>query len=251
MGGEKDDFFEENEESIEQEAHEEENAVEEEAPSKEAARLQSLEDKIERLLAMNAAKGNESASTVDTKPKLTKEQLKALQENPEMLVEILDSHAKKVTQDVQGQLQQSHWDTKAYKDFPSLNNDKKFESLVTKEIQTLVATGAMSKDHPQLLYHAARLASANYKPASGGNSQVKRPQNAMAPNSRQKPGQTNTDPSDVRKLPEYQYLKMAWNDDEKIKKAIATHKRRDIETKTDPMTGKTRRILTLSRRGGR
>ena len=68
--------------------------------------------------------------------------------------------------------QKDRWDTKAETDFPMINTDKEFKTLVKKEITDLLDSG-MSKDSPKILYKAAEIVAAKYKttnPGKGGMS---------------------------------------------------------------------------------
>lgn len=62
--------------------------------------------------------------------------------------------------------QRRFYDGKAVTDFPGLNSDKDFQQKVKEQMTEMVRDGEYTKDSPKLLYRAATLAAATYKPAA-------------------------------------------------------------------------------------
>lgn len=212
--------FEQQDESFEQEESQEETKVD---PTLE--RLDRLESMIQKMMS-----GQQTQPTKQERQGLTAEQIAAFKDNPEAMLRIIEDQRKQITNELNLTLQQKTWDDKAKQDFPALNNDSKFKSLVKKHIEELVSDGGMNANTPRLLYVAAKLAASEYQPKSQETAK-KADTSAIRPGAKK----ANTSPTDKQKAEIQQktyLLKMSGYSDEKIGKMIENYEKRSREYTT-------------------
>jgi hypothetical protein len=211
-------------EELEEQIEGQEDQDQEEQENPLNQRLDQLESMIRSLASSNAPKYEEPKKE---RISLTKEQLTALKDNPELLLNFIEEKTNSAVQGVSKQVETQRWDEKAEKDFPALRSDKKFQELVTKKIQELVSFGRVPKDSPTLLYTAAELAAAKYQPKSQEQAK-KQDTSALRPGSK-KPNTMPTDKAKAEFEQKTYLLKAAGYPEEKIKKMLERYEKTGTE----------------------
>lgn len=150
-------------EEVTEEATDEGNVENEEAQAGVSRQdLQAVNAKIDQLIQSLTPK----TQTEPERPKITNEMAAAFVADPTKLVEFIQRYTDQSVGKVNNSIQQQRWDSQAYKEFPTLETDTKFQDKVKSKIAELVQLGDYQKDSPRLLYVATRLAAADYRPAA-------------------------------------------------------------------------------------
>lgn len=167
MPTEADRFLEENQEQTGSEESTEETTEKPTEQSEAFDAKAAFEDLQSKMSAMIASMNKQPAEAPKPAFKLTPEQAEAFKDNPALLVEFVQQQSQASEQAIAKQMQRQHWDNRANADFPM--KDKEFQKHVVKEIESLISSGDMTKESPSLVYNAAKMALASYKPKDGGS----------------------------------------------------------------------------------
>jgi transcriptional regulator of heat shock response len=222
------------EENLEETSQEEET-LEESNPLED--RLGKLESMLSQLLTSQAPKEEPKKERMS----FSKEQLAALKDNPELMVQFIEEKTNSAIQGVSKQVETQRWDEKAEKDFPALTYDKKFQEAVTKKIQELVQFGKVPKDSPTLLYTAAELAAAKYQPKTQSEPK-KTDTSALKPGAKKPVNVPNEKLKQEFEQKTY-LLRAAGYPEDKIKKMLEKYESSGVERTT--RSGLRRRVTHL------
>lgn len=174
-------------EEFEQEELEQEESLQEEQTQQEPQYLtkDDLDAFKQEMLGVLRSQGSTKAEATKETNKLTAEQIQAFAQNPELMIQYIESKTQETQTTVSRKIEQERWDRKAYEDFPLLKKKgSDFEKLVIKEIEHLSHYGDMDRNSPRLLYVAARNANAQYSGKSQGSQAAKPNDTALSPSAK-------------------------------------------------------------------
>ena len=132
----------------------------------EKSEFEALKAEIEALKTQQFYSQNNQAKEEPKTPQFSAEDLKAFQQNPELLARWIQNQAVEAKNEIKKESQKQVWDTRAYEKFPLLKDDKEFAKKVTSQMREMISQREYGKDDPMLLYRAAQIAAAEYAQAT-------------------------------------------------------------------------------------
>jgi len=167
-----------------------------------------------------------SNQTRAAEPKTPQIDVEALAKDPNALLQYVQNISQNTEKRVTQKLETQQWDSKAHKEFPALASDAKFKDKVVAEMQSLVNAGTATQQTPQLLYMATKMAAATYKP-KGDRVVKKAERNGLNSRTSTRPvGKAKAE--NVREHPDYKYLSLYYDSDEKIASVLKNSEKRRV-----------------------
>jgi hypothetical protein len=121
------------------------------------AQLSELKAQMQNLMGfITNQQKTQNAPPVREEPKLSKEQLAKIAQDPELMAEYMQAHLTKTTKAIQAENAKAVYDKQAYERFP-INADPAFKQDTINAMRELCEVDGYQKESPTLLLRAAEL----------------------------------------------------------------------------------------------